>query len=618
MIHDDQGHVRTLSDPGPTLIRSKLLVPSPSGLLHRSRLCDTLEEGLERKLTLVSAPAGYGKTSALVDLAQAAPLPVCWYTADERDRDLSLFIRYLVGAVGEQFPGFGARTRQTLASRSSDLFREPTAVVADLVNEMLDLDRDFVLVLDNYEVLDGAFGIQEFTRRLVEVLPPNCHLMIGSRVLPDVPVTHLVAKRQLVGLTEQHLRFQPGEIRELLARSQIEISERQARAIATNAEGWVTGVLLVLDLLREDAESVVVDADRFTSQTYGYLALEVLDRQPPDVRRFLYTSSVLREMSARLCRHVLGMDRAGPLLAEVERRNLFLTRFGDDAAAAYRYHNLFRDFLQGRLRQRDPALYTDLHHRAGTWFEREHDVEEAVYHYLAAEAYPQATALMEQVAMEWFTRGRVETLLRWAEALPDQIRSDAPWLSLYQSRALTDRYDYEGAREALRFAEAGFKAAGDRRRLAKVHIQRATLGLFESRYQDAIAEAEAVLEMLDSSATAEHADAKRHIGRACVGLGRVTEGVGELQEALALFRQANSLYDVLNVLQDLTLAFASHGDLDKAATCLGEALPLARRLGSASQLAGVLNNLGWIHDARGEYRTAIELYEEGLAAARRG
>jgi LuxR family maltose regulon positive regulatory protein len=607
-----------LSDIGPTLIRSKLLVPSPTGLLHRSRLCQTLEQGLDRKLTVISAPAGYGKTSALVDFAQAAPVPVCWYTADERDRDLNLFIRYLVGAVGEQFSGFGERTREALEARANDLFREPTAVVGDLVNEMLDVDQEFVLVLDNFEVLDGAFGIEEFTRRFVEVLPPNCHLMIGSRVLPDVPVTSLVAKRQLVGLTEQHLRFEAGEIQELLERSHIEVSKRQARVIANNAEGWITGVLLVLDLLREDVESVFVDVGKATSQTYGYLASEVLGRQPLDVRHFLHTSSVLREMSSRLCRDVLSIGRAKSLLLEVERRNLFLTRFGDNARAAYRYHNLFRDFLQEQLRQRNPALYADLHRRAGAWFERDHDVEEAVYHYLAAEAYPEATALMEQVAMEWFHRGRLETLSRWAESLPRQIKQQAPRLLLYHGKALTDRYDYERARKALAYAEAGFVERGDPTRLARVHNQKATLALFEGRYEDVIEEANAALEILDRQENAERAQAQRMIGRADIGLGRFAQGVVELQKALGLYRQIDSTYDVLNLLQDLTLAFASHGHLDEAAAHLNEALPLARRLGSASQLAAVLNNLGWLQDARGKYRQALKLYEEGLAAARRG
>jgi ATP/maltotriose-dependent transcriptional regulator MalT/DNA-binding SARP family transcriptional activator len=552
-----------------------------------------------------------------VDFAHVASVPVCWYTVDERDRDLDLFVRYLAGAVGEQFSGFGKRTREALEARAGDLFREPTTVVGDLVNEMLDIGQDFVLVLDNFEVLDGAFGIEEFTRRFVEVLPPNCHLMIGSRVLPDVPVTRLVAKRQLVGVTEQHLRFKPDEIRELLDRSQIEISEAQARAIANNAEGWITGVLLILDLLREDAAPMFDDVAQATSQTYAYLASDVLSRQPPDVRRFLRTSSVLREMSARLCRQILGTDRAKSLLLEVERRNLFLTRFGENTNSVYRYHNLFRDFLQERLRENEPTRYTELHRRAGVWFEQQHDVEEAVYHYLAAEAYPEATTLMERVAMEWFTRGRAETLLHWMDLLPEEERDRAPRLALYQSKMLTDRYDYQRARRALVHAEAGFARREDTLRLAKVHIQRATLGLFESRYEDVIEAANVALGMLDHREDAERAQIQRMIGRADIGLGRFTQGVLELQKALKLYRQIDSPYDILNLLQDLTLAFASHGHLDQAATYLGEALPIARRLGSPSQLAGVLNNLGWIHDVRGEYREALKLYEEGLAAARR-
>jgi len=600
------------------LIHSKLVVPDLAILLHRPRVCKAIEQGLKRKLTLVSAPAGYGKTSALVDFAQYSSIPVCWHTADERDRDLGLFAAYLVGAIDEVFSGFGETTREALTSSAGELFRDPAAIVGQFVNDVFDLETPFVLVVDNYESIDGAFGIREFVHRLLDVLPANCHLMLGSRVLPDVPVTRLVAKRQLIGLTEQNLRFDPGEVRELLQLSQVEISESQAETMAANAEGWITGVLLLSDLLRDGARTVLLDEGRATVQTYGYLAMEVLSRHPPDIQRFLHVSSVLREMSSRLCRKIMDIEAPQALLAEVERRNLFITRFGRDAAATYRYHNLFRDFLQEQLRQRDPTRYTALHRRAAIWFEEEHAVEEAVYHYLAAEAYPQATVLMERVAMEWFTRGRVETLLRWAEALPEEVKSQAPWLSFWQSRVLTDRYDYKGARGALACAQAGFTDRGDTIRLAKVYNQKATVALFEGRYKDVITEAQTALEMLGQGEVAGRAQAQRLIGTAFVKLGCFSEGVAELREALALFRQVGSPYDVVNLLQDLTFAFASQGRFDEAAACLNEALPTARRLGSPAQLAGVLNSLGWVHHVRGEYRQALALYEEGLAAARRG
>lgn len=138
-----------MSISGFTLIRSKLLLPSQTNLLHRPRMCDLIARGLERKLTLVSAPAGYGKTSALVDFAQHTPTRVCWYTADERDRDLSVFIAYLVGAIDEQFPGFAERLHSTLDSLSGNLFHDPTGAVGALVNEMLEIDTSFAIVMDN-------------------------------------------------------------------------------------------------------------------------------------------------------------------------------------------------------------------------------------------------------------------------------------------------------------------------------------------------------------------------------------------------------------------------------------------------------------------------------------
>jgi ATP/maltotriose-dependent transcriptional regulator MalT/DNA-binding SARP family transcriptional activator len=570
------------------------------------------------KLTLVTGPAGYGKTSALIDFAQRTSVPVCWYTADERDRDLGVLIAYLVGAIREQFPGFGDRTQAALSTRGGDLFHDPTATVADLVNDMLDLSDPFVLVVDNYESLDGAFGLRRFLYRLLEVLPVDCHIILGSRVLPDVPVTQLVAKRQIVGLTAADLRFDAEEVRDLLRLSQIEVSARQAERIAASAEGWITGVLLLADLLREKAGTTLLGAERATSETYGYLAREVLAHQPPDVQHFLHTSAVLREMSTRLCREILGVREAPALLSEVERRNLFVTRFGPGGIATYRYHSLFRDFLQEQLRFHHRERYVALHHRAGAWFEDANDVEEAVYHYLAAESYPEATVLMERVAMEWFTRGRSETLLQWADRLPEEVRDRAPRLSLYQSKVLADRYEYRPARRALAHAEAGFASGEDASALARVHNQRATLALFEGRYDDVVSEAETALAMLDPGQVSERAESQRLIGRAHVGSGRLDKGMSWLRDALALYRQIESPYNIGNLLQDLVVTCVDLGRLDEAMTFAREALTIGRRLGAPSLLAGILNNLGWLHYARGEYDRALVLYEEGLTAAQRG
>jgi ATP/maltotriose-dependent transcriptional regulator MalT len=564
---------------------------------------------------LVTAPAGYGKTSALVDFAQHSPVRVCWYTADERDRDLSVFIQYLADAIAEQFPGFGQRVLEKLDAPETNLFRDPTALVGEIVNEILEIDEPLALVMDNYEVLEGAYGIRAFVHPFLENLPPNCHVMLGSRVLPNVPITKLVAKRQLVGLTAQDLRFTPEEVHALLQLLRLDIPQAQAEAIATNSGGWITGVLLLADMLRKEAEVRLFGEEQATTDTYDYLAQEVLNRQDPAVQQFLISSAVLREMTVRLCRDVLAIE---PLLSEVERRNLFVTRFGRGAAATYRYHNLFRDFLHDRLRQRAPTRYRELHLGAARHFEDEWDVEEAIYHYTAAASYNPATELMERVVMERFTRGQVETLLRWVDALPEDIKPKAPRLCLYVGKVLTDRYDYTLARQALAYAEGGFTEQGDMTRLAKVHVQRATLALFESRYEAATTEAQLALDMLSEEDIVERAHAQRSIGRAYIGLGRIAEGITELQCALALFQQVSSQYDIVNLLQDLTLAFTAQGQLEEARQCMSEALTIARRLGATTPLAAVLNNMGWLYHAQGEYRHALALYEEGLGAARRG
>jgi LuxR family maltose regulon positive regulatory protein len=543
---------------------------------------------------------------------------VCWYTADERERDIGLFVEYLIGAIDEQFPGFGEQTEATVASLSGGPAAGAVGVAEELANDILRLNTPLVLVLDNFESLVGTLGIRGLVRRLIEILPPNCHMMIGSRVLPDIPITHLVAKRQLVGLASHDLRFTAEEIRGLLAISQIEVSEAQAQAITANSEGWITGVLLLADLLRENVQVDVFSAGRATAETYGYLAAEVLDRQPPDLQHFLTTASALREMTVPLCREVLQIAEPEGLLAEIERRNLFVTRFGSGAGATFRYHNLFRGFLHRQLQERDPAAYNSIHLRAAAWFDQANDVEETVYHYLAAEDYAKATALMERVAGEWFVRGRVETLLRWGGEIPESAKPQAPRLLLYQARVLTDRYVFDGARQATDHAEAGFAARGARvADLAEIHNLRAVSELFQGHYEEAIVEAQMALEMVEDEDAIERVNAQRYIGKAYVGLGRPEEGVAILREALESYRRIGSPYAIVNSLQDIGAALGDMGHLDDAGICLSEALAIVRRLGASAPLAMALNNLGYLYHLRGEYYESLALFEEGLVVSRR-
>ena len=609
---------RVLTGSSATLIRSKLVVPSSTGLLHRPSVCRILEQGAAGKLTLVSAPAGYGKTSILADFAHHSYAPVCWYTADDRDRDLGTFVSYVVGAIRERFPGFGRHIESSQDLMHSGAIRDSDRLVGELANAILDTGERFVLVWDNFEDIEGTLGLRDFITRFIEILPANCHVMIGSRILPDVPVTRLVAKRQLSGLTAEDLRFDAQEILELLAMSQIEVSEAEAGAIAASSEGWITGILLVADLAREEAGALLRRVGKASAETFDYLASDVLSRQPVHLQDFLCRSAVFREMNLRLCGDILQERDPAALVAEVERRNLFITRFGDGQVSTYRYHNLFRSFLTNELRERDYQQFVDLNLRAAEGFQQTDDVDEAIYHYVSAEAFPDAVTLMERVAMESFTRGRSDTIVHWVNALPEDVRSSAPWISFYHSRVLTDRFDYEGARESLEHAEEGFRRRGDCGLLSRIHNQRATLALFEGRYEDTLSEALAALSLLGQAEQMERAEARRLVGRAYVGLGRLAEGVSELEEALADFREFGSPYDVVNLLQDLSFVLTSQGRLEQAVIYLNESLSIARRLGALPLLAGILNNLANACYCQGEYVRALSLYEEGLLAAHRG
>lgn len=409
--------------------------------VSRPRLMGYLDQGLTRKLTLVSAPAGFGKSTLLSQWIALRALPVAWISLDEADNDPVRFLTYLVAALQSVQPGIGREILTTLQSPQPQ--PQPVEpVLTALVNQLADTSDAVVLVLDDYHLIESR-PVHEAVAFLLEYLPPQAHLILSSRADPPLPLplARLRGRGQLVELRASDLRFTVGEAAEFLHRlSEPELSADAVAALAARTEGWIAGLQMAAVSLhgREDVEGFVRDFTGSNRYILDYLMDEVLRRQPREVQDFLLKTAILGRLSGSLCDAVVGGPHSEPgaqILEKLVRANLFVVPL-DEGRHWYRYHRLFADLLQEQLRREWPELVPELHRRASGWFERQGLPAEAIDHALSAEDFERAARLIDQHAEVALGRGEGATLSRWVEALPNDLVRCRPRLALSHAVAL--------------------------------------------------------------------------------------------------------------------------------------------------------------------------------------
>ena len=444
------------------LLTTKLHIPfiRPE-LVSRSRLTERLNAGLVRKLILVSAPAGFGKTTLLSAWAASCGQPVAWLSLDERDNDPARFLAYLAAAL----QAIGVDSEESALGDGNT----PAAIEAfltALINQIDTVSGHFVLVLDDYHLITAQLVHNALTF-LLDHLPDQMHLAIATRADPPLPVARLRGRGQLTELRLVDLRFTREETVAFLNQALgLALSAQDVAALASCTEGWIAGLqMAALSLQGKDDVSDASSVSRFIAAFTGsnrhildYFLAEVLRREPEHVQGFLLQTSILERLCAPLCDAVLqGSEPMGQriepplvtLLADsqavleyLERANLFIVPL-DDRREWYRYHRLFSDLLRQRLCQTRRDLVPVLHRRASAWHEQNGLMVDAIDHALAAEDLERAASLVEQNAEETLMRGEVATFLRWMEALPDDLVRARPslcvlyaWVLLLSGRPL--------------------------------------------------------------------------------------------------------------------------------------------------------------------------------------
>ena len=608
------------------LLETKLFLPQPRrGLVARPRLRERLDRGLGSKLMLVSAPAGFGKTTLLVDWATAVSTrtetSATWLSLDAGDNEPSTFWSYLIAAVRAAVPGVG--------SSALDLLQGPQpppieAVLTTLLNDLGAASTDVVLVLDDFHSI-GSLEVQTGIEFLLEHLPPRLHLVIATRADPALPLARLRAGGELVEVRAGDLRFTHDEAAAYLNDAMgLSLTQDDVGALEGRTEGWIAALqLAALSMAgRDDAASFIAGFAGDDRYVVDYLVEEVLQRQPENVHAFLMQTSVLDRMTGALCDAVTGQDGGRAMLESLERDNLFVVAL-DDRREWYRYHHLFADLLRARLLDEHAEEVGPLHRRASQWFEQHGDRPEAIRHAMAGGDFPAAAGLLE-LALPALQRDRREAMIRsWLEQLPDDVLRQRPILCNGLAGAMLSTGTFEGVEPLLDAAEQEGSAADtlamDQESLARlpaeVAIHRAGLALTRGDVAGTVQHAKRALELARDQ---DHL--VRGAALALTGLAAWTSGDLEVAHSsytacLVEFERIDHVSDFLGcslALADMQLA---QGRLGTATNTYEAALRLAREHGKES-LRGTADmhvGLAALQRERGDVAAARETLLRGRA-----
>mgnify|MGYP001325804941 CR=1 FL=1 len=438
------------------IVSTKLYIPHVrSSLVSRPRLMSKLDEGMSAKLTLVSAQAGYGKTTALSEWAKQCRELVAWVSLDKQDNDWIRFWSYITTSINERVPGYG-QTIFPLLEKGPSVHWKP--VITALLNELNGLTSELVIILDDFHSIELPIIHNSFIY-LIEHLPPHIHVYVASRTDLQIPTARLLAKGELYRINIQDLRFQLDEgLVFFRDTTDLLLTKEQVTELFNQTEGWVSGLqLAAISLKRSDniAESI----HRFSGQHHhisDYLLEEVLHHQSESMRAFLLETSILSRMNRSLCQAVTGQMNSQEQLERLEQLNLFIIPL-DDHRNWYRYHHLFSEFLRRLLSEKDPQRWVEAHIHAAYWLENQGFDEEAVEHFIEGKKYVDAVRLIEK-NLQSLMQSKSDSLNSWVSVLPENSFAEKPMIEMFYISVLLGVGKWELAFNRVKQAEIWFQA----------------------------------------------------------------------------------------------------------------------------------------------------------------
>jgi len=605
-------------------------LPLPTGVrfLPRPHLLARLRESLGYKLTLITAEAGYGKTTLLGQFTREADLPTVYYSLHKSHQDPVTFLNDLVQGLWRLFPDFRAEALASLARapdpEDTDSFQSLLiAVLRSCISSATITARDALLILDDYQELQGSEMINRLVEVLVEERPTSLHLFIASRGEPALPLARWRARGEIYELTTPNLRFTPDEVAELFATVYgLPLEVAQVEYLTALTEGWIAALYLVQRVWQclpptQRARALEEYGHALVTPIYEFLAEEVLRREPPETVAFLLKTSILVSLLPPICDALLGITNAQSILSYLETSGIFIYPVSGKQAL-YRYHHLFRDFLRERLwRQEGEVTVHSLHARAGEIYAGKGEWDLAVHHYTAAGELTQASELIETEAPRLLGDNRYETVVHWITSLPLSFLPTRPWLLLYLGQGYRWQDNLTGAAQALEQAQRLFSQQGDRRGESWSLSELGVVKYHERRYSEAIA----FLQRALTGAAGEPtlcAELLLSLGLNYAGAGDLPQAASHLEAALEGFKQAEErrrrVVGEMRTWRNLAVIYDHQGRHRQALVAAQKAQEIGQReeLGKRAA-AWNLNVLGNIYLAGGDVEMALKALAAGRA-----
>jgi len=629
------------------ILLTKLFIPATQPqLVSRPRLIERLNHGLHHKLTLISAPAGFGKTTVVTEWIRDLQrenhpenaAKIAWCSLDDGDDDLNRFLTYLIAALNQiDWPdSIGAGALTMLESPQPP---PSEAVLTSLINEITVIPDKAILVLDDYHVIDSQ-PVHDALAFLLDNLPPQLHLVIATREDPPIQISRLRVRGQLTEIRALDLRFTSTETAEFLNRVMgLNLSGEDIVALETRTEGWIAGLQLAAISMKghKDASEFIESFSGSNRLVLDYLIEEILDQQPDHIRSFLLQTAMCARFTASLCDALTGQDNGQQTLEALERANLFIVPL-DNERRWYRYHHLFGELLRQRLRQSRPDLVIALHKQASVWYEQNEFADEAIEQSLRAEDFERAARLIAVQADAFWRRGQQTKLRQWLNLLPAELVVSNPYLCILRAWDQFASGRQESAEESLQAAEKALSSnhgsatgplpvlrdqltANDKMKIqGRVAAIRAFLAFIQGDVAEIRRYSLKALEVLPDQDQTWRSATAVVLGDAYSLGGEVAKAHQVRMEALQASKEAGNIYMTLIAGMKLAVTLRELGQLEQVIQICQQQLHLANESGlSKSELAGWLLAIwGEVLAERNDLDGALDKAELGARLAESG
>ena len=626
----------------PLLTTKFYIPPKRAEFISRPRLLECLNEGslLDRKLTLISAPAGYGKSMlvsewvntirSISEKSNQTACRIAWLSLDEGDNDLSRFLQYFIGAINEIKSLQGVIGKGASGMLQSPQMPSVEVVLTPLINDIAAISESIILVLDDYHLIETT-SIDDAISFFLENMPPQMHLVIATREDPHLPLSRLRVRGHLTELRGADLRFTNSEAAEFLNHVMgLDLSVDDIAALETRTEGWIAGLQLAAISLqgRADTTSLIRSFTGSHRLVLDYLVEEVLNQQSESIQIFLLKTAVLNQLTGPLCDSLTGQENGQAVLERLEQNNLFIIPL-DEERHWYRYHHLFTDLLRQRLQQQLPDQLPFLHSQASVWFEQNGFSEEAIEHALRAEDVERSARLIENVAEAVWGRGEYK-LQRWLSSLPDELIFSKPQLYVFQAWVLLSCGNMVAADQLLQTALLALeKSTGSSDQMTQGKSQETGINPQTIRGRIATTQAFSAFYRGDMTGTMQYASAALEYlpeedrswrGTATHILGDVYDFSGEMVnayqsrlEAVAVTRASGNIFPCLIANLKLAVTLRHQGQLQQVQEICQEQMQLTTENGMMQT-----DVFGWLLAICGEVLAETGDLEEAVLQTQRG